>query len=101
MRALRMKMVNGNKLFTFWPSHIQSSDTMSRSKFARYGPGELKALRTLGLKCDKETGRTEPFVWVKPSHGPRLAVETRAARLAAMRLLGIRQGECWQRPLSS
>jgi hypothetical protein len=74
---------------------------MPRSKFAPYGPGELKALRTLGLRCDKETGRTEPFVWEKPRHATRLSLGTRAARLAAMQLLGIRQGECWQRPLSS
>ena len=74
---------------------------MPRSKFAPYGPAQLKALRTLGLRCDKETGRTEPFVWVKPGQAPRLMLETRAARLAAMQLLGIRQGECWQRPLSS
>ena len=79
--------------------HLAS--TMARCKFAPYAPGQLKALRTLGLKCDKETGRTEPFVWVKPSLAPRLTLETRAARLAAMQLLGIRQGECWQRPLSS
>jgi hypothetical protein len=73
---------------------------MTRSKFAPYGPGQLKALRTLGLKCDKETGRTEPFVWMKSSHG-RLSLGTRDARLAAMKLLGIREGQCWQRPLSS
>jgi hypothetical protein len=72
-----------------------------RCAFAPYSPGQLKALRTLGLKCDKETGRTEPFEWVKPRHAPRLAFGTRAARLAAMQLLGIRQGECWQRPLSA
>ena len=74
---------------------------MPRSKFAPYGPGELKALRTLGLSCDKESGRTESFVWVKPSSAPRLTLGTRAARLAAMQLLRIREGECWQRPLSS
>ena len=62
---------------------------------------QRESLRTLGLRCDKETGRTEPFVWVKSSHAPRLTMGTRAARLAAMQLLGIRQGECWQRPLSS
>ena len=71
---------------------------MPRSKFAPYGPGEFKALRTLGLSCDKESGRTEPFVWVKSSSAPRLTLGTRAARLAAMQLLGIREGECWQRP---
>jgi hypothetical protein len=74
---------------------------MPRPKFAPYGPGQLKALRTLGLTCDKETGRTEPFVWVKPGQAPRLMLATRTARLAAMRLLGIREGECWQRPLCS
>ena len=74
---------------------------MPRCAFAPYGPGQLKALRTLGLKCDKETGRTEPFVWKKDPSAPRLTMGTRAARLAAMQLLGIRQGECWQRPLAS
>jgi hypothetical protein len=73
---------------------------MARCKFAPYAPGQLKALRTLGLRCDKETGCTEPFVWIPSSHG-RLSLGTRAARLAAMQLLGIRQGECWQRPLAS
>ena len=68
---------------------------MTRSKFAPYGPGQFKALRTLGLKCDKETGRTEPFVW---SHARTPRGDP---RLAAMKLLGIREGECWQRPLSS
>lgn len=66
-------------------------------RFAPYGPAQLKALRTLGLRCDKETGRTEPFVWRKAGQAPRLMLETRAARLAAMQLLGIREGECWQR----
>ena len=74
---------------------------MPRSKFVPYGPGQLKALRTLRLTCDKETGRTETFMGVKPRDAPRLSFDTRAARLAAMRLLGIREGECWQRPLSS
>jgi len=74
---------------------------MARSKFAPYAPGQLKALRTLGLKCDNETGRTEAFVWRKAGQAPRLMLETRTARLAAMKLLGIREGECWQRPLSS
>jgi hypothetical protein len=74
---------------------------MPRPKFAPYGPGQLKALRTLGLTCDKETGRTEHFVWKKAGQAPRLSFDTRAARLAAMRLLGIREGECWQRPLCS
>jgi hypothetical protein len=74
--------------------------TMTRSKFAPYGPGQLKALRTLRLKCDNETGRTEPFVWMKPNCA-RLSLDTRNARLAAMKLLRIREGECWQRPLSS
>ena len=74
---------------------------MPRPKFAPYGPGQLKALRTLGLTCDKETGRTEPFVWVKALHAPRLTSDTRNARRAAMQLLRIREGECWQRPLCS
>jgi hypothetical protein len=74
---------------------------MPRSKFAPYGPGELKALRTLGLSCDKESGRTEPFVWRKAGQAPRLMLATRAARLAAMQLLGIREGECWQRTPAS
>jgi hypothetical protein len=69
-------------------------------RFAPYGPAQLRALRTLGLKCDKETGRTEAFVWKKPNC-PRLSIDTRTARLAAMKLLRIREGECWQRPLSS
>ena len=71
---------------------------MPRPKFAPYAPGQLKALRTLGLKCDKETGRTEPFVWRKAGQAPRLMLATRTARLAALQLLGIREGECWQRP---
>ena len=71
---------------------------MPRSKFAPYSPGELKALRTLGLSCDKESGRTEPFVWRKAGQAPRLMLATRTARLAALQLLGIREGECWQRP---
>ena len=74
--------------------------TMTRPKFAPYRPGELKALNTLRLKCDKETGRTEPFEWVKPGSAPRLMLGVREARLAAMKLLGIKEGECWQRPLS-
>jgi hypothetical protein len=73
---------------------------MARCKFSPYAPGQLKALKTLGLQCNKETGRTEPFVWQKSSYG-RLSLGTRDARLAAMKLLGIREGECWQRPLSS
>ena len=73
---------------------------MARSKFAPYAPGQLKALRTLGLKCDNETGRTEAFVWMKPNYA-RLLLDTRNVRLAAMKLLRIREGECWQRPLSS
>jgi len=73
---------------------------MTRSKFAPYAPGQLKALRTLGLKCDNETGRTEPFVWMKPNC-PRLMLGTRTARHAAIKLLRIREGECWQRPLAS
>ena len=72
---------------------------MTRPKFAPYAPGQLKALRILGLKCDNETGRTDPFVWFKSSYG-RLSLGTRDARLAAMKLLGIKEGECWQRPLS-
>jgi hypothetical protein len=72
-----------------------------RCAFAPYSPGQLKALRTLGLKCDKETGRTEPFVWKPCPSGGRLSLGTRAKRTAAMKLLGIREGECWQRPLSS
>ena len=71
---------------------------MPRTAFAPYGPGELKALRTLGLSCDKESGRTEPFVWRKAGQAPRLMLATRTARLAALQLLGIREGECWQRP---
>lgn len=74
---------------------------MPRAKFAPYGPGQLKALRTLGLTCDKETGRTEPFVWKKPGNAPRLTMCRRAARIAAMKLLNIREGERWQRPLAS
>jgi hypothetical protein len=74
---------------------------MPRSKFAPYGPGELKALLTLGLSCDKENGHTEPFVWKKASSAPRLTLDMHATRLAAMQLLGIREGECWQRTPAS
>lgn len=73
---------------------------MPRPKFAPYGPGQLKALRTLGLTCDKETGRTQPFVKQPCKHG-RLSPGTHAARRAAMKLLNIREGERWQRPLAS
>ena len=72
---------------------------MPTSIFKPYGPGELKALHTLGLKCDKETGRTEPFEWKKSKYG-RLSLATRNARLAAMKLLGIQENQCWQRPLA-
>jgi hypothetical protein len=68
---------------------------MARCKFAPYALGQLKALRTLGLKCDKETGRTEPFV---RSHA---STPRGDPRVAAMKLLRIREGECWQRPPSS
>lgn len=73
---------------------------MPKSMFKPYGPGELKALRTLRLTCDAETGRTEPFVWTKPGNAPRLTFKTREARQQAMKVLKIKVGECWQRPLA-
>lgn len=73
---------------------------MPRCKFAPYEKGQLQALRTLGLTCDKKTGCTEPLVKKLCKHG-RFSAGTRAARLKAMKLLGIREGQRWHRPLAS
>lgn len=65
---------------------------MTHSKFVMYCPGQLKDLRKLGLTFDKETGSTEPLVWIKSSHGC-LSLSMRDTLLTAMKLLHIQEGK--------
>lgn len=70
---------------------------MPRPTFEPYTSAQRKALRILALKCDQKTGRTEPCVWPNPQNSQ---AENFIA-FAAMRVLGIGDGECWQRPAAA